>query len=235
MASGDNSVAEPPTGTAWHGRPPLPWAAVTTDARFSRRRRRGAFPGKLPHIYSMPTIEFQSSCHLCLDVDAAITIDEWVDNVEPTLPIQTAFLGGLECPNCYWPAATVASPSPGRPARQRPVLSCRPESWAEQYPAAGRIRRLIPVLDPVRQACPHPPPQRADSCLAAGASASGRVLNPLGVTDLDRFGSVAGSGMPDSVLNWGGQGAPTACTNLAHSLRPLRKRCLATRSPERPI
>ena len=49
----------------------------------------------------MPTIESRSSCHLCLDVDAVITIDEWDDDVDPALPISTTFSVGLECPLCY--------------------------------------------------------------------------------------------------------------------------------------
>lgn len=49
----------------------------------------------------MPTIEFRSACHQCLDVDAVTTIDEWDDDMDPALPIETTFSGGLECPLCY--------------------------------------------------------------------------------------------------------------------------------------
>ena len=49
----------------------------------------------------MPTTEFRSACHVCLDVDVVITIDEWDDDTDPALPIESTFSGGLECPLCY--------------------------------------------------------------------------------------------------------------------------------------
>lgn len=49
----------------------------------------------------MPTIELRSACHLCLDVDAVTTIDEWDDGADPAFPFEATFSGGLEGPNYY--------------------------------------------------------------------------------------------------------------------------------------
>jgi hypothetical protein len=72
-------------------------------------------------------IEFRSSCNLCRDVAAVITMDEWDDAADPAASIETTFWGGLECPACYlaYCNGCLATRRPTCPAADCPILPPR--------------------------------------------------------------------------------------------------------------